>query len=110
MSEQVCFALLESPFNGVIMSVSPSMDTINAIVCDWIAAGGPEALRRAKPAVIDHADDHWVTIPRSILENHDISFGEGIGKAKMIVMHVRIFRIIGASNPSEGGPVIGVPV
>ena len=65
----VCFALLESPFNGVVMRCSPSDDKIKAVICDWIASGGPEALRAAKPNVVDSFEDHWITMPRSILSN-----------------------------------------
>ena len=37
----VCFALVESPVNGVVMTCNPSTELICAVVCAWIGAGGP---------------------------------------------------------------------
>ena len=58
--------------------ISPSDDKIKAVICDWIASGGPEALRAAKPNVVDSFEDHWITMPRSILSKHDINV-PGVG-------------------------------
>ena len=92
----VCFALAESVAGGAVVRFDPPMELIHAIVCKWIEAGGPEALRRTNPAVIDRADDHWVTMPRSILNKFEgPHFGVvGIGRAKMVAMHVRVFRVV----------------
>ena len=90
----VCFALVEAPVNGMVMTCNPSTELIRAVVCAWIGAGGPDALRHARPDVIDEADEHWVTMPRSILKNFDISLGPGVGVAKIVAMHVRVFKIV----------------
>ena len=66
MDDAWCFMLVESPFNGVVMKTDPKDDLVTKVVCDWIEAGGPEALRRAKPNVAK--DDHWISIPRNILK------------------------------------------
>ena len=96
----VCFALLESPFNGVVMRCSPSDDKIKAVICDWIASGGPEALRAAKPNVVDSFEDHWITMPRSILSKHDINI-PGVGVSKIVCMHLRVMEIIKRSNANR---------
>lgn len=92
----ICFALAESLADGAVVRFDPPMWLIRAVVCKWIEAGGPEALRRANPLVIDRADDHWVTMPRSILKKLDgWSFGvAAIGRAKMVAMHIRVFRVV----------------
>ena len=92
-SDEVCFALVESPVNGVVMKFNPSPALVSAVICDWIAAGGSEALRMAKPDVVFAFEDHWVTMPRSILKKHDVSLGP-IGAAKIVAMHVRVTKIV----------------
>lgn len=97
----VCFALVESPVNGVVMRANPSMQTIAAVICAWIEAGGDKSLRAAKPhAFILAADDHWVTMPRSILKQFDIAI-PGIGKAKLVAMHLRVFMIVGHDQKNK---------
>ena len=95
-SNKICFALVEALDNGVVMSVNLPMDVLHAIICKWIEAGGPEALRRAKPGVIDQADDHWVTMPRSILKEFDEHGSTllALPGVKLVAVHVRIFHIV----------------
>eukprot|EP00966_Prymnesium_polylepis_P101878 2359479-Prymnesium_polylepis.1 len=95
-SNDVCFALAESLAGGAVVRFNPPMGLIRAVVCKWIEAGGPEALRRANPTVIDHADDHWVTMPRSILKKFEgRDFGvAALGRCKLVTMHVRVFRVV----------------
>ena len=96
----VCFALVESLVNGVVMRANPSMELINTVMRAWYEAGGPEALRAAKPDVIEAADEHWVTMSRSILKQFDIAI-PGIGKAKLVAMHLRVFMIVGHDQKNE---------
>ena len=91
-SNEICFALVESLDNGVVKSVNLPMQELRAIICKWIEAGGRKALRRAKLDVIDEADEHWVTMPRSILKEFD-----ELG-VKLVAVHVRIFRIVMANR------------
>eukprot|EP00966_Prymnesium_polylepis_P038758 899486-Prymnesium_polylepis.2 len=47
----------------------------------------------AKPDVVFAFEDHWVTIPRSILKKHDMSLGP-ICAANIVAMHVRVTKIV----------------
>ena len=95
--KKVCFVLMESPFNGVVMRCNPSPDTLKAISREWVRAGGYQVLERAKPNVAPVVDDHWVTIPRSVLKQHDVSFGEA-GAAKLVAMHIRLTCVVNLSQ------------
>ena len=89
----VCFMLIESPVNGVVMTCNPRMELIHRVICAWIEADGPDVLRRAKPDVIESADDHWVTMPRSILNKFDYVLDPGL-TVKIVAMHVRVFAVV----------------
>ena len=86
-----CFALMESPVHGGVIRSRPSKHLIDLVICDWIASGGPEVLRAAKPDV--PLEDHWITIPRSILKRHDVTL-PGVGSFKIVAMHLQVISIV----------------
>ena len=105
MDNAWCFALAESPVNGVVIKITPAHDLVKAVLCSWIEAGGPDALRRAKPNITDVIDDHWISISRNILKKYDAHI-PGVGAVKIVTMHLRVFKIIDADLKVP----IGVPV
>ena len=80
------------PWGRVIRS-RPSKHLIDIVICDWIASGGPEVLRAAKPDV--PLEDHWITIPRSILKRHDVTL-----PGERVLAHSRSWPCTCKSCPS----------
>ena len=78
---EVCFALIESPVDGFVMRFSPTTVLIVNVTKEWVDAGEYDALKAAKPDAYNR-EDNWVSMPRSVLKNHDVSFGD-LGYAKI---------------------------
>lgn len=93
-----CFALLESPVHGNIIRSRPSAHLVKLVICDWISSGGPEVLHVIKLDSQSSADteDHWITIPRSILKRYDTAL-PGVGQFKFVAMHLRVMAIVNKS-------------
>ena len=108
---EVCFALVESPVNGIVTRMyNTDFDFIVGVIEAWgHDAGGLQALEAAKPGA-DLSDDNWVSMPRSVLDKYDMSFGD-LGDAKIVAMHIRVAEVLSrVHDGAPAAPVVGVPV
>ena len=96
--DETCILLIENPFGGAVVRHNACYELKARVICDWIAAGGPEVLRRTKPNVIDQAQHHWVSMPRSILKKYDATLvAPGGCSFKIVAMYIQVFKVIGYS-------------
>jgi hypothetical protein len=107
---EVCFALVESPVNGIVTRMyNTDFDFIVEVIEAWAHAGGLQALEAAKPDAY-LSDDNWVSMPRSVLDNYDISFGD-LGDGKIVAMYIRVAEVLSrVHDGAPAAPVLGVPV
>ena len=106
--KEVCFALVESPVNGVVMRGRPPAGLIVNVINAWHDAGGAVALAAAKPGAY-LSGDNWVSMPRSVLKNYDN--WEALGDAKIVTMHIRVTELLShVDDGAPAAPVVGAPV
>ena len=91
MSEEVrnelCFALVESPANGVVCKTTPPAARVVAVIQKWLDSGGGRALEAANSdAALDRR--YWVTMPQTILADFEVDLGGDLGAARIVAMHL----------------------
>ena len=100
--------------DGFVMRFSPTTVLIVNVTKEWVDAGEYDALKAAKPGAYNR-EDNWVSMPRSILKNHDVSVD--LGDAKIVTMHIRVAAVLShvaecvrVAEGASAEPVVGVPV
>ena len=86
------FALVETTA-GLIKRIDVPLEIVKRLSREWMKAGGFDALKKNKPNLVHVIDDHWISIPRSILRKHDTP------TAKLVMVQMQFFRM--AKTPMD---------
>ena len=95
VSNDVCFALVEWPENG-LMEYNPPLGMVNEFFNEWFKAEGAEAV--ANPNFVENLDDQWVTIPPGLLKKYRVkSTCYGVGN--IVAMHIHLLHFVDVVYP-----------